>query len=430
VEVPEPRYAKTADGTHIAYSVMGGGPIDLVYAFGYLSNIDADGEVPFHAAFRRKLSSVARLILFDRRGTGLSDRSGIEDANVLEAGMDDIRAVMDAVGSERALLFAVGDGGMVSVLFAASHPDRTLGLVLWNPEPGQSWSEDYPWGWTRERWEQRFEFVEATWGSLEYAEKGLRAVAPNVEFDRATIERVARMFRAVASPSSAAAIDRAISHADVRAVLPSIEVPTLVLHSAEEDSVAQGRYAASTIPGAERVEIPTKEWLPFWASADPVVEEIRGFVKKIRHEERVLDRVLATVMFTDIVGSTARAADPGRSGMEGAGRTPPRRDPGHASPLSRLRDRYGRRRLLRRVRRSGSRRSMRDGDRGRGEGARARGACRSTHRRGRNDQFEGRRHGGEHRGSGGRTGETKRDPCLEHRQGSRRWVGSHVRGRR
>jgi class 3 adenylate cyclase/pimeloyl-ACP methyl ester carboxylesterase len=311
VEVPEPRYAKTADGTHIAYSVMGGGPIDLVYAFGYLSNIDADGEVPFHAAFRRKLSSVARLILFDRRGTGLSDRSGIEDANVLEAGMDDIRAVMDAVGSERALLFAVGDGGMVSVLFAASHPDRTLGLVLWNPEPGQSWSEDYPWGWTRERWEQRFEFVEATWGSLEYAEKSLRAVAPNVEFDRATIERVARMFRAVASPSSAAAIDRAISHADVRAVLPSIEVPTLVLHSAEEDSVAQGRYAASTIPGAERVEIPTKEWLPFWASADPVVEEIRGFVKKIRHEERVLDRVLATVMFTDIVGSTARAADLG-----------------------------------------------------------------------------------------------------------------------
>jgi pimeloyl-ACP methyl ester carboxylesterase len=126
----------------------GDGPIDLVYAFGYTSNIDADGEVPFHAAFRRKLASFARLILFDRRGTGLSDRSGLEDANALESGMDDIRAVMDAVGSERALLFAVRDGGLVSVVFAASHPDRTLGLVLWNPQPRQTSSEDYPWGWT------------------------------------------------------------------------------------------------------------------------------------------------------------------------------------------------------------------------------------------------------------------------------------------
>jgi pimeloyl-ACP methyl ester carboxylesterase len=311
VEVPEPRYAKTADGTHVAYSVMGDGPIDLLYAFGYKSNIDADGEVPFHAAFRRKLSSVARLILFDRRGTGLSDRSGLEDANALEAGMDDIRAVMDAVGSERALLFAVQDGGMVAVLFAASHPDRTLGLVLWNPEPRQSWSEDYPWGWTSERWRERFEWVEVRWGSFEYAERSLRGAAPDVEFDRATIERAARMFRAVASPGSAVAMERAESAADVRAALPSVQVPTLVLHSANEDSVGQGRYTASMIPGAERVEISTSEWLPVWTSADPVVEEIRRFVKKIRHEEAVLDRVLATVMFTDIVGSTARAADLG-----------------------------------------------------------------------------------------------------------------------
>src|SRR5438093_10747908 len=117
---PELRYATTADGTHIAYLVLGDGPVDLVYAFGYMSNIDADGDVPFHAAFRQRLASFARLILFDRRGTGLSDRSSLEDAGSLEAGMDDIRAVMDAVGSERALLFAVSDGGMVSVLFAAS----------------------------------------------------------------------------------------------------------------------------------------------------------------------------------------------------------------------------------------------------------------------------------------------------------------------
>jgi class 3 adenylate cyclase len=311
VESTEPRYTKAADGTHIAYSVMAAGPIDIVYAFGYQSNIDADGDVPFHAAFRWRLASFARLILFDRRGTGLSDRSDLEDAGALEAGMDDIRAVMDAVGSERALLFAVGDGGMVSVLFAASHPDRTLGLVLWNPEPRQTWSDEYPWVWTIERWDARAEKVEATWGSLEFAEGELRSVAPDVAFDRSTIERVARIFRAVASPGSAAAMERSLRGADVRAVLPSVQVPTLVLHSADDDSVGPGRYTASMIPGAERVEIATTEWLPFWTSADPVVEEIRRFVQRIRHEEAVLDRMLATVMFTDIVGSTSKTADLG-----------------------------------------------------------------------------------------------------------------------
>lgn len=181
MERTEPRYTKAADGTHVAYSVMGEGPIDVVYAFGYHSSIDADGEVPFHAAFRRRLSSFARLILFDRRGTGLSDRSGLEDTNALEAGMDDIRAVMDVVGSERALLFAVSDGGLLSVLFAASHPDRTLGLVLWNPEPRQTWSEDYPWGLTSEQWDAEAEAAEARWGSLEFAEADLREIAPDIQ---------------------------------------------------------------------------------------------------------------------------------------------------------------------------------------------------------------------------------------------------------
>jgi class 3 adenylate cyclase/pimeloyl-ACP methyl ester carboxylesterase len=311
VEWTEIRYTTAADGTHVAYAVIGSGPIDLIYAFGYESNIDADGDVPFHAAFRHHLASFSRLILFDRRGTGLSDRSGLEDAGALEAGMDDIRAVMDAVGSERALLFGVGDGGMVSVLFAASHPDRTLGLVLFNPEPRQTWSEDYPWGRTDEEWDDRTERIERTYGSFEWAEGELRFVAPELDLDRSTIEGVARMFRAVASPGSAVAITRSRRSADVRAILPTVQVPTLVLHSAMDDARGAGRYTASMIPGAERVEIPTNEWLPFWSSADPVVGEIRGFVQRIHHEEAVLDRVLATVMFTDIVGSTARAAELG-----------------------------------------------------------------------------------------------------------------------
>jgi class 3 adenylate cyclase len=311
VELTELRYTKAADGTHIAYAVMGSGPVDLIYAFGYWSNIDADGDVPFHAAFRQRLASFSRLILFDRRGTGLSDRSGLEDAGALEAGMDDIRAVMDAVGSERALLFGLDDGGMVSMLFAASHPDRTLGLVLWNPEPRQSWSEDYPWGWTDELWEGRTQRIESTWGSLEWAEGELRSVAPDVAFERSTIERVTRLFRAVASPDSAAATVRSLRRADVRAVLPSVQVPTLVVHSATEDASGQGSYVASMIPGADRVEIPTNEQLPFWTSADPVIGEVRRFVQRIRHEEAVLDRVLATVLFTDIVGSTSKAAELG-----------------------------------------------------------------------------------------------------------------------
>jgi class 3 adenylate cyclase len=311
VDLTEPRYTRTADGTHIAYSVMGNGPVDLVYAFGYLSNIDADGDVPFHAAFRRRLASFARLIVFDRRGTGLSDRSGMEDARSLEAGMDDVGAVMDAVGSERALVVGITDGALVSLLFAASHPDRTLGLVLWNPEPRQTRSDEYPWGWTDEEWDARVPAIEAKWGSLEHAETDLAAVAPDVVFDRATLERVARMFRAVGSPGSAAAMEQSLRSADVRAVLPSVQVPTLVLHASEKDAAGQGRYTASMIPGAERVEIPTTEWLPFWTSAEFVVEEIRRFERKVRHEEAVLDRMLATVMFTDIAGSTSRAAQLG-----------------------------------------------------------------------------------------------------------------------
>jgi class 3 adenylate cyclase len=311
VDLTEPRYTRTADGTHIAYSVMGTGPVDLVYAFGYLSNIDADGDVPFHAAFRRRLASFARLIVFDRRGTGLSDRSGMEDAGALEAGMDDIGAVMDAVGSERALLVGITDGALVSLLFAASHPDRTLGLVLWNPEPRQTRSDEYPWGWTDEEWDARVPAVEAKWGSLEHAEADLAAVAPDIVFDRATLERVARMFRAVGSPGSAAAMEQSLRSADVRAVLPSVQVPTLVLHASDEDAAGQGRYTASMIPGAERVEIPTTEWLPFWTSAEPVVEEIRRFERKVRQEEAILDRMLATVMFTDIAGSTSKAAQLG-----------------------------------------------------------------------------------------------------------------------
>ena len=313
---PELRYATTADGTHIAYLVLGDGPVDLVYAFGYMSNIDADGDVPFHAAFRQRLASFSRLILFDRRGTGLSDREGLADANALEAGMDDIRAVMDAVGSERALLFGLRDGAMLTCLFAASHPDRTTGLVLWAPYARGRWAPDYPFGQTDDKWESDIEDMERNWGSIDLARRDIREVAPDATLSPEVLERAARMFRAAASPRSYIAIQRIRRDSDVRAVLPAVQVPTLAMHSAGADDFGEARFTASLIPGATFVEIPGRDYMPFWGAADRVADEIRRFVGEVQHEEAELSRALATVLFTDVVGSTTRAAELGDRGWK------------------------------------------------------------------------------------------------------------------
>jgi class 3 adenylate cyclase/pimeloyl-ACP methyl ester carboxylesterase len=311
VVVPQPAYTKTLDGTHIAYLVMGDGPTDLLYAFGYQSCIDADGEVPFHAAFRDRLAAAFRLILFDRRGTGLSDRTGLEGPGALELGMDDMLAVLDAAGSERALLFGVSDGCLLSALFAASHPDRVLGLVLWGLYARGTSAPDYPFGDDAAAWEADLVERERAWGSIEYAEREMRAVAPNTRMDRATLERVAKMFRAAASPGSALASLRITRESDIRSVLPAIQVPTLVIESADALDIDETRFCSSMIPGASLVTVPGRDPLPFWAGADPLVDAIRTFGAKVRHEEEVLDRVLTTVLFTDIVGSTDRASELG-----------------------------------------------------------------------------------------------------------------------
>jgi class 3 adenylate cyclase len=304
---PELRYATTADGTHIAYLVLGDGPVDLVYAFGYMSNIDADGDVPFHAAFRQRLASFSRLILFDRRGTGLSDREGLADANALEAGMDDIRAVMDAIGSERALLFGLRDGAMLTCLFAASHPDRTTGLVLWAPYARGRWAPDYPFGQTDDKWESDIEDMERNWGSIDLARRDISEAAPDATLSHEVLERAARMFRAAASPGSAAAIQRTRRDSDVRSVFAAVQVPTLAMHSSGADDFDEARFSASLIPAATFVEIPGRDYLPFWGASDRVADEIRRFIEKVRHEEAELSRALATVLFTDVVGSTEKA---------------------------------------------------------------------------------------------------------------------------
>lgn len=307
------RYAKAADGTNIAYAELGDGPIDIVYSFGYLSNIDAFSEQEEHISLWRGLASFARLIMFDRRGSGLSDPTSLREESTLEAGMDDIRAVMDAAGSERALVVGLQDGGMLCTLFAASHPDRTIGLVLYGSSPRGRLAPDFPWGWTDEEWDAYLGPLEREWGSIPHVEGQMRFVFPDRVFSHSELVRWARGFRAVASPGAALVVERMLRDLDVRPVLPAIRVPTLVLHAADDrvEPVGAGRYVADQIPGAKFVELAGSAHIPLGDMRDRFVDEVHRFATSITDEEAQLDRVLATVLFTDIVGSSQRAAEVG-----------------------------------------------------------------------------------------------------------------------
>jgi len=308
VDRPEIRYTKTVDGVHIAYQVFGDGPVDLVCSFGEVSNIDQGWEVPEIASYWRRLASFSRVIIFDPRGNGNSDRE-LGTAS-FEAGMDDIRAVMDAAGSDRALQFGQQDGGMICALFAASFPERASGLILLNSSARGLWAPDFPGGWTGDEWDRSLAKVDARWGTLAHTEEHLRWMAPNHPLDAATIDRWARFFRSAATPGSMMALDRMVRDSDVRAVLPTIQVPTMVMHAIDNpvEPIENARYLAEQIPGATLVELPVDEHLPCWAAADAIVENVEGFARRIRDDEVEFDRVLATVLFTDIVDSTAQGA--------------------------------------------------------------------------------------------------------------------------
>jgi class 3 adenylate cyclase len=308
-KIPETLYAKTVDGMHIAYQVIGEGRHDLVFSFGQVSNVDTTWERPEVATFVRRLASFSRVIIFDRRGSGLSDRE-LSAAAPFEAGMDDIRAVMDAADSERALLFGCEDAGMLCALVAASLPERASGLVLFNSSPRGLWAPDAPWGWTAADWEEYLPRLEAGWGTRAFTEEFMRWVAPSHPMDAASIDRLARFFRAAGSPGSVVALERVLRDIDVRAILPTIQVPTLVLHSVDDavEPVVQARHIAERIPGAILVELPSDEHLPFWDAADLVIDQVERFANRIRADEAEFDRVLATVLFTDIVDSTAQSA--------------------------------------------------------------------------------------------------------------------------
>ena len=297
---PETRYARSG-GVNIAYQVSGSGSLDLVLVAGFVSHLELDWEEPRSAHFLERLGSFSRLIRFDKRGTGLSDRpGGLPD---LETRMDDVRAVMDAAGSERAALFGYSEGGPMSILFAATYPERLRTLVLYGAyAKRRDPDEDYPWAPTRLARASTAAAIEEHWGR----ESDLGMMAPNA--DEAMIRWWQARARAAASPGAARDLILMNSEVDVRAVLPAVQAPTLVLHRAgDRDShAAEGRYIASRIPGARFVELAGDDHVP-WIDADQILDEVEEFLTGTRPMP-LADRVLATVLFTDIVDSTGRAA--------------------------------------------------------------------------------------------------------------------------
>jgi len=300
---PETRYAKSGD-LRIAYQIVGNGPFDLVFVPGFASNIDAIWEMPPQARFHSRLASFSRLILFDKRGTGLSDRSaGIA---TLEERMDDVRAVMDAAGSERAALFGVSEGGPMSVLFAATYPDRASALVLYGSYAQNSNLQ------TEEYFRDRIESVDRLWGTGEYY---IKFFAPSKIGDEVMRQAAARRERQMASPSAVIALTQMNRQIDARHVLPAIHLPALIIHKQGDTAVTvdDARYLAANIAGAKYVELPGIDHghVVDPAAADRILDEVEEFLTGSRSSEVEIDRVLATVMFTDIVDSTKRAAELG-----------------------------------------------------------------------------------------------------------------------
>jgi class 3 adenylate cyclase len=302
--VSQIRYALSGEH-HIAYQVMGAGSLDLLYVPTWISQIEHYWEEPSVAHYFERLASFARLIMFDRRGTGLSDP--VTRPATLEEQIDDVVAVMDAAGSSIAAVFAQMDGGAMAALFAATHPERTGALVLYEAMARMSWAPDYEWALPREEREERFGDL-STWGDG----SRLLSLAPSAADNPRLRAWLGRLERLSASPGTAKAQMRMNNDIDVRAVLPSIQAPTLVMHRGDDRAidVRHSRYLAEHIPGARYRELPGSEAVSFGTDAELVLDEIEEFLTGARHVAEA-DRILATVMFCDIADSTRTAAELG-----------------------------------------------------------------------------------------------------------------------
>ena len=302
---PETRYARSGD-VNIAYQVFGQGDLHLVLVPGWVSNVEVSWDDPALARFLERLASFARVILFDKRGTGLSDR--VSDIPNLETRMDDVRAVMDAARAPRASVLGWSEGGAMCVLFAATYPERTNALILVNSYARRIWAPDYPWGTPRQEWDAFIDESARNWGGP----VGVDMRAPSRAGDQRFRDWWARFLRMSASPGASRAVLQMNAEIDVRAILPSIGVPTLVLHGRLERNVPveAGRFLAERIPGARYVELPGADHLPWGENADEIVDEVEEFLTGMRRGAEA-DRVLSTILFTDIVEATRKATELG-----------------------------------------------------------------------------------------------------------------------
>ena len=305
IDMPDFEYALIGD-VHLAYQVVGEGPPDILFIWGPYSNIEVIWEYPPARRTLERFSSIGRLIQFDRRGTGLSDRA--VPLPTLEEQMDDVVAVLDAVGSEKVVLIGGGDAAMMTALFAATHPERTSALIISDGRARVTVTDDFPWAFTEQQWQSIRSLVGDQWG------RGVSQIvaAPTTMGDETVRRWWARVERMSLGPGDVTRMFDALVNTDVRAVLPTIQVPTLVMHRTGDQFsvIEQGRYFAEHIPGAKFVELPGEDHAGWEGDAGPGNDEIEEFITGHRpvHEP---DRVLATVLFTDIVGSTERARELG-----------------------------------------------------------------------------------------------------------------------
>lgn len=302
IKSPETMYARSGE-VNIAYQVIGDAPLDLVFVMGWVSHLEYFWREPSFARFLMRLASFSRLILFDKRGTGLSDRVPINQLPTLEQRMDDVRAVMNAVGSERAALCGVSEGGPMCSLFAATYPEKTVALVMIGTYAKRIRDAEYPWGPTAEEREHFFDVMRRQWGGP----VGIDERAPSGANDPKFREWWATYLRMGASPGAAVALTQMNAEIDVRNVLPSIRVPSLVIHRSDDQclKVEEGRFVADRIPGAKFVELPGNDHLPFVGDQDAIIDEMEEFLTGVRHTLEP-DTVLATVLFTRIANVDER----------------------------------------------------------------------------------------------------------------------------
>jgi class 3 adenylate cyclase len=302
-----PRYARNGD-VSLAYDVIGEGDRDILITFGWIGSFQSAWDVPAHARWMERLARLGRVIVWDKRGTGLSERLPPDRLPTLEERMDDMRVVLDAAGSEQAVAFGISEGASLSAVFAATHPDRATGLILLGGFARTLYADDYDWAPTREASAAFNERVEETWGDTGWM---LKLWAPTLADDPVLQEQWNKMLAVGGTPSTAVAWLRMVQETDVRHVLPAIRVPTLVLHRVDDRivPVQHGRYLGEHIPGATYVELRGDDHL-WWTEGDDILDEVEAFITGTTGAHPT-DRVLATVMFTDIVDSTTRAAELG-----------------------------------------------------------------------------------------------------------------------